>query len=265
MGVIRVWSGAGMGLALLAAPSAWAQSAAPVTRDVAAPAATKASACSAAAIREAVDRQQVPALKGCRYDDVSATLMQFHFFPLPNRVYNGAAIGVIFDQAPPAGTAVKPGLILLQISKGPRPETPPASSSASSSEVSSSSVQASQASVASTSSAPQTSSAAAASSSSASSVAASSVLSSASASSAAVPGGPELGEIAGQLWGAIAAYPLPAVIAIAAAALLAALGLKGKPRLKAGAMPRVRCALEPGASRLRRSGPLVLGRKEDAR
>ena len=75
--------------------------------------------------------------------------------------------------------------------------------------------------------------------------------------------GPELGDAIGLFWGAIQAYPLPAVIALAVAALLTAMGLSGR-RPKVGVMPRVRCDLEPGRSRLVSSGPLVLGRKGEA-
>ena len=241
---------------------AFAFQAAPVTNETAQAQTTKAAPCSPVAIRQAVDRKLAPAMVGCRYDNVSGPLMQLHVLPLPSPVYNTATAGLIVGQTPAAGAPATTPLLLLQVSKGPKPQaqTPPAAVSASSpsESVSSSSSSASAQSPNIHSSA---SGASVASLSVASSTLASSVSSSSSA--AASKEGPEFGEAVGTLWSAIQAYPLPAVIALALAALLAAVGLSGK-KPKIGVTPRVRCELEPGTSRLISSGPLVLGRKGDA-
>ncbi|MGZ3298592.1 MAG: hypothetical protein ACXU8O_06230, partial [Asticcacaulis sp.] len=77
--------------------------------------------------------------------------------------------------------------------------------------------------------------------------------------------GPGLDEIIAILWNSIKAWPIPASIVLAIATLLTVLGLRsGRPRIRGGAAPRVRCELVPGPSRLVLSGPLVLGRREDA-
>ena len=246
------WPVVGLVAAAFAATPAMAWQSASQAAETA-PAKGEAAPCSPVAIRLAVARRQVPAVTGCRYDVVSAPLMQFHFMPLPTKVFNETAAGVIVGQTPPAGTPGKPGLLLLQVSKGPQPqpETPP--------QTEPKPEQPAQ---------PESSATPQASESS----------SPAEASAPAVPAPPKpvpppeperpgLADAVALLWGAISAYPLPAVIAVALASVFAGLGLRGgKPaRGRSGAMPRVGCELEPGASRLTASGPLVLGRKGDAR
>ncbi len=250
MGAIHIWAN----LILAAATPGAVPQTAPA--ELAISAQTKAEPCSPAAIRQAVDRRQVPAVTGCRYDAVSGPLMSLHILPLPEPVDNDAARGVIVTQKPQAGTLAKVGLLVLQVSQGPKAAS---QASASESTVAVSSTSASSESKASYS---QSQAPVGAVSSSAASGQSSSVLSSASLSSAVTA--PGLGDSAGQLWSAIAAYPLPAVIAVALASLLAALGLRRKSP-KMGAAPRVHCDLQPGPSRLVVKGALILGRKGDAR
>lgn len=249
---------------LAAASSASAQSI--VSRDEATPAMTKAAACSPAAIRQAVDRQQVPQVIHCRYDDVSGPLMALHILPLPSRAYNDAESGSVVGQTPVAGTPLKTRLLLIQVSRGPKPQDQGSSSSVAASTSATSPVSA----VSASSVAVATSLAA---SSTVSTSPSSSVASASSSSSISVSppvDGPDPKEIAQLLWGAIVAYPLPAVIAVAVAGLLTVLGLRRRPRKpnaksRSGGAPRVHCDLEAGPSRLVLSGPLVLGVKGDGR
>ena len=250
---------------LAAASSASAQSV--VSRDEATPAMTKAAACSPAAIRQAVDRQQVPQVIHCRYDDVSGPLMALHILPLPSRAYNDAESGSVVGQTPVAGTPLKTRLLLIQVSRGPKPQDQGSSSSVAASTSATSPVSA----VSASSAAVAASSAA--TSSTVSTSPSSSVASASSSSSISVSppvDGPDPKEIAQLLWGAIVAYPLPAVIAVAVAGLLTVLGLRRRPRKPnakstSGGAPRVHCDLEAGPSRLVLSGPLVLGVKGDGR
>lgn len=280
MNAIRLQPGLGVGFVLLAfAGQAWAFQTASVARDKAMSAQGMAAACSSAAIAEVAGRKRAPAVIGCRYDAVATPLLSAHILALPTPVYSAAASGLIVAQTPAAGTVAKTNLLLVQVSKGPQPqpqpqpgtttvtqvsssEAPATSSSSSSSVVSSSEskapksppgVASNSASSAESLPAPPSS----ASSSSASSLPASSL------SASSPDDGPGFGDAVETLRDAIAAYPLPAVIAVGIAALLAALGLTRRTP-KIGVVPRVRADIEPGPSRLILKGPLVLGRKGDA-